>query len=64
MIALAVADDRDPVGELVQAARRVEGGDLSARVTETVERNKLGVLSNAFNEMTARLNTEFRSRHR
>nr|WP_321163194.1 ATP-binding protein [Sphingomonas sp. Leaf412] len=55
-IALAVADRLvRPVGELVQAARRVEGGDLSARVVETPERDELGVLSNAFNSMTARL---------
>ena len=58
-IALAVADRMiRPVGELVQAARRVEGGDLSARVTETPQRDELGVLSNAFNSMTARLETQ------
>ncbi|KQN93031.1 PAS domain-containing sensor histidine kinase [Sphingomonas sp. Leaf231] len=55
-IALTVADRLvRPVGELVDAARRVEGGDLSARVTETRERDEIGTLSNAFNSMTARL---------
>ncbi|PZQ62897.1 MAG: PAS domain-containing sensor histidine kinase [Sphingomonas taxi] len=55
-IALTVADRLvRPVGELVDAARRVEGGDLSARVPETRERDEIGTLSNAFNSMTARL---------
>ncbi|MEH3099516.1 sensor histidine kinase [Sphingomonas adhaesiva] len=58
-IALAVADRLvRPVGELVDAARRVEGGDLSARVPDTLERDELGTLSNAFNSMTARLHTQ------
>ena len=58
-IALAVADRLvRPVGELVQAARRVEGGDLSARVEETPERDELGVLSNAFNSMTSQLQAQ------
>ena len=55
-IALAVADRLvRPVGELVDAARRVEGGDLAARVPETRERDEVGTLSNAFNRMTERL---------
>ena len=55
-IALAVADRLvRPVGELVDAARRVEGGDLSARVAETKERDEVGTLANAFNRMTERL---------
>jgi two-component system nitrogen regulation sensor histidine kinase NtrY len=58
-IALAVADRLvRPVGELVQAARRVEGGDLSARVPETPARDEVGVLSNAFNSMTERLEAQ------
>lgn len=58
-IALAVADRLvRPVGELVDAARRVEGGDLSARVPETLARDEVGVLSNAFNSMTARLEAQ------
>ncbi len=55
-IALAVADRLvRPVGGLVDAARRVEGGDLSARVPETRERDEVGTLANAFNRMTERL---------
>ena len=61
-IALAVADRLvRPVGELVDAARRVEGGDLSARVSETPARDELGVLSNAFNAMTQRLEGQNRA---
>ena len=55
-IALAVADRLvAPVALLVDAARRVEGGDLTARVPDTRERDEVGTLSNAFNRMTARL---------
>lgn len=55
-IALAVADRLvRPVSDLVDAARRVERGDLSARVPETRERDELGTLSNAFNRMTGQL---------
>ncbi len=55
-IALAVADRLvRPVGGLVDAARRVEGGDLSARVPETKSRDEVGTLANAFNRMTERL---------
>ena len=55
-IALAVADRLvRPVAQLVDAARRVEGGDLTARVPQTPERDEVGTLSNAFNRMTARL---------
>ncbi|WP_085809669.1 ATP-binding protein [Sphingomonas sp. TZW2008] len=55
-IALAVADRLvRPVGELVDAARRVERGDLSARVAETKERDEVGTLANTFNRMTERL---------
>jgi two-component system, NtrC family, nitrogen regulation sensor histidine kinase NtrY len=58
-IALAVADRLvRPVGELVDAARRVEGGDLSARVAETKERDEVGTLANAFNRMTERLQAQ------
>ncbi|WP_066781842.1 sensor histidine kinase [Sphingomonas sp. CCH5-D11] len=55
-IALAVADRLvRPVAELVDAARRVERGDLSARVPETRARDEVGTLSHAFNRMTERL---------
>jgi len=55
-IALAVADRLvRPVGELVAAARRVEGGDLTARVPDRVTRDEVGTLAKAFNQMTSRL---------
>ncbi|OYX40470.1 HAMP domain-containing protein, partial [Sphingomonas sp. 32-62-10] len=55
-IALAVADRLvRPVGELVSAARRVEGGDLTARVAAPTAQDEVGTLANAFNAMTSRL---------
>ncbi|WP_230480636.1 sensor histidine kinase NtrY-like [Sphingomonas sp. Leaf21] len=61
-IALAVADRLvRPVGELVDAARRIAGGDLSARVPDPRTRDEVGTLANAFNQMTGQLeqqNTE------
>lgn len=58
-IALQVADRLvRPVGYLVDAARRIEGGDLSARVPLTLARDEVGVLSNAFNAMTSRLEAQ------
>ena len=61
-IALAVADRLvRPVGELVDAARRVAAGDLTARVPDPRSRDEVGTLANAFNQMTGRLeeqNTE------
>jgi two-component system nitrogen regulation sensor histidine kinase NtrY len=55
-IALTVADRLvRPVGELVEAARRVAAGDLSARVTAPRRRDEVGTLANAFNRMTRRL---------
>ncbi|WP_309645231.1 PAS domain-containing sensor histidine kinase [Phenylobacterium sp.] len=41
-----------PVGRLVQAAGRVAGGDLSARVDATNDPEEIAVLSRAFNSMT------------
>lgn len=56
LAALRVADRLvQPVGELVDAARRVAGGDLSVRVSITRSRDEVGVLSRAFNRMTERL---------
>jgi two-component system nitrogen regulation sensor histidine kinase NtrY len=43
------------VGELVAAARRVEGGDLTARVAAPTAQDEVGTLANAFNAMTSRL---------
>jgi two-component system nitrogen regulation sensor histidine kinase NtrY len=58
-IALAVADRLvRPVAELVDAARRVEGGDLTARVPDTAERDEVGTLASAFNRMTERLEAQ------
>jgi len=55
-IALQVADRLvRPVGELVDAARRVAAGDLSARVTGPRSRDEVGTLATAFNRMTHRL---------
>ena len=55
-IALNVADRLvRPVGELVDAARRVTAGDLSARVATPRARDEVGTLANAFNRMTRRL---------
>jgi two-component system, NtrC family, nitrogen regulation sensor histidine kinase NtrY len=55
-IALTVADRLvRPVGELVDAARKVTAGDLSARVDTPRERDEIGTLANAFNRMTRRL---------
>ncbi len=41
-----------PVGRLVQAAGRVAGGDLSARVDADADPDEIAVLSRAFNSMT------------
>ena len=58
-IALAVADRLvRPVGELVDAARRVTAGDLAARVTDSHSRDELGTLASAFNRMTQRLEAQ------
>jgi two-component system nitrogen regulation sensor histidine kinase NtrY len=55
-IALRVADRLvRPVGELVDAARKVTAGDLAARVATPRERDEIGTLANAFNRMTRRL---------
>ena len=55
-IALEVADRLvRPVGALVDAARKVTGGDLSARVAATRSHDEVGTLAKAFNRMTERL---------
>ncbi len=41
-----------PVGRLVQAAGRIAGGDLTARVDTENDSEELAVLSHAFNSMT------------
>ncbi|MDD1450522.1 ATP-binding protein [Sphingomonas sp. H160509] len=58
-IALAVADRLvRPVGELVDAARRVAAGDLTARVPDPRSRDEVGTLANAFNQMTGQLEAQ------
>lgn len=55
-IALTLADRLvRPVGALVDAARRVTAGDLSARVTTSRAQDEVSTLGNAFNRMTSRL---------
>lgn len=55
-IALTLADRLvRPVGELVDAARRVTAGDLSARVPTSRVQDEVATLGNAFNRMTRRL---------
>jgi two-component system, NtrC family, nitrogen regulation sensor histidine kinase NtrY len=55
-IALTLADRLvRPVGELVDAARRVTAGDLSARVPTSRVKDEVSILGNAFNRMTSRL---------
>jgi len=55
-IALAVADRLvKPVEQLVTAARRVAGGDLTARVDIPLTGDEISTLSGAFNGMTERL---------
>ncbi|HTH28236.1 MAG TPA: ATP-binding protein [Sphingobium sp.] len=58
-IALAVADRVvRPVGELVDAARRVTAGDLSTRVNGPHAPDEIGTLASAFNRMTQRLEAQ------
>jgi len=55
-IALGVADRLvQPVGKLVDAARKVTAGDLSTRVAGPYSRDEVGTLATAFNRMTGRL---------
>jgi two-component system nitrogen regulation sensor histidine kinase NtrY len=55
-VALTLADRLvRPVGELVDAARRVTAGDLSARVPSSRVKDEVGTLGSAFNRMTRRL---------
>jgi two-component system nitrogen regulation sensor histidine kinase NtrY len=55
-VALRIADRLvRPVGELVDAARKVTAGDLSARVPAWPVKDEVATLGNAFNRMTSRL---------
>lgn len=56
MTALKLADRLvRPVGELVNAAGRIETGDFSARVPVTNTEDEVQTLATAFNQMTERL---------
>jgi two-component system nitrogen regulation sensor histidine kinase NtrY len=48
----------DPIGKLVEAAERVSGGDLGARVEPGDTGDELDVLSSAFNRMTSQLESQ------
>ncbi|HEY4343206.1 MAG TPA: PAS domain-containing sensor histidine kinase [Parvibaculum sp.] len=48
----------DPIGKLVEAAERVSGGDLGARVEPGETGDELDVLSSAFNRMTSQLESQ------
>ncbi len=48
----------EPIGSLITAAESVRGGDLAVRVPEQPESDELGVLSRAFNRMTAQLQSQ------
>jgi two-component system, NtrC family, nitrogen regulation sensor histidine kinase NtrY len=55
-IALNLADRLvRPVGQLVDAARRITAGDLSTRVPDPQTRDEVATLGTAFNRMTRRL---------
>jgi two-component system nitrogen regulation sensor histidine kinase NtrY len=55
-VALALADRLvRPVGQLVDAARSIGAGNLTARVAVSGSRDEIGSLGTAFNRMTRRL---------
>ena len=47
-----------PISSLVGAAERVRGGDFSARVEATADKDEIGKLSRAFNRMTEQLQAQ------
>jgi two-component system nitrogen regulation sensor histidine kinase NtrY len=58
-VALRVADRLvRPVGDMVDTARKVSSGDLSARVPTPLPRDEVGTLGHAFNAMTERLSEQ------
>jgi len=58
-IALNLADRLvRPIGQLLNAARRVTAGDLSVRVPPSPARDEVSTLGNAFNRMTGRLEAQ------
>ena len=60
-LALTMADRLlRPVGELVDATRRITAGELSARVPDSGSDNEIALLGQAFNRMTGRLEEQTR----
>ncbi len=58
-VALTMADRLvKPVGELVDAAKRVTAGDLAVRVSSPRTRDEVGTLAKAFNRMTGTLQAQ------
>jgi two-component system, NtrC family, nitrogen regulation sensor histidine kinase NtrY len=58
-VALQLADRLvRPVNDLVDAARRVADGDLTARVAIPDSQDEIGTMANAFNQMTGRLEAQ------
>lgn len=47
-----------PISKLVNAAERVRGGDFSARVGDTENKDEIGTLGRAFNRMTEQLQAQ------
>ena len=47
-----------PISSLAAAAERVRGGDYSARVADTPDKDEIGSLSRAFNRMTEQLDAQ------
>ncbi|WP_231639334.1 sensor histidine kinase [Sphingomonas profundi] len=62
LVAFKVADRLvRPMSELVGAARRIAGGDLTARVAAPRVYDEVGTLATAFNRMTGRLEEQTRA---
>jgi two-component system nitrogen regulation sensor histidine kinase NtrY len=47
-----------PIGNLVLAAERVRGGDLTVRIDEGPENDEISTMSRTFNRMTSQLETQ------
>ncbi len=47
-----------PLGQLIEAAERVGGGDMTARVALSTTDNELSALGRSFNRMTSQLQTQ------
>ncbi len=59
LIGLVIANQiARPIGQLIMAAERVRGGDLSVRVPEAATGDEVAGLSRAFNRMTGQLGAQ------